>query len=299
MKIFFVIITFMWGYFATFYNCPSEQKKGEYKYSVDWFKRAEHIFEKHLKEFKGKKNLKYLEVGVYEGRSFFWVMDNILSDSSTKGFAIDLFEKEAFDAFKYNLKAYGKAQKVRIKKGYSSDILPKLKGKFDIIYIDGSHVAVDVLEDMIYSWKLLKEGGVLIMDDYILGKGFTHINLRPQVAIDSFLTIYSNDLEILYLDEDARNVTKETETLPYPAVFKKVPNICKGVKVEFFFPGNIYSQCTRIDKDHAYLWTKRELLKTNGKKIKLDEKQWKCVEDILINVSFAQVKRPEVLHCLK
>ena len=37
----------------------------------------------------------------------------------------------------------------------------------DLIYIDGSHLAKDVLSDAILSWKLLKPSGVMIFDDYL------------------------------------------------------------------------------------------------------------------------------------
>ena len=37
---------------------------------------------------------------------------------------------------------------------------------FDLIYIDASHYAPDVLSDAVLAFKLLKPGGILIFDDY-------------------------------------------------------------------------------------------------------------------------------------
>jgi predicted O-methyltransferase YrrM len=37
---------------------------------------------------------------------------------------------------------------------------------YDVIDIDGSHAAPDVLEDAVQCWRLLKPGGLVIFDDY-------------------------------------------------------------------------------------------------------------------------------------
>ena len=33
-----------------------------------------------------------------------------------------------------------------------------------VIYVDGSHVPQDVLTDAVMAWKLLKQGGIMILD---------------------------------------------------------------------------------------------------------------------------------------
>lgn len=46
-------------------------------------------------------------------------------------------------------------------------VLEKLRGtKFDVIYVDGSHIARDALLDMMMAWELLEVGGLMICDDY-------------------------------------------------------------------------------------------------------------------------------------
>lgn len=44
--------------------------------------------------------------------------------------------------------------------------LAKKDVKFDLIYIDGSHEYDDVYQDIEYAWPLLRDGGILIGDDY-------------------------------------------------------------------------------------------------------------------------------------
>jgi hypothetical protein len=74
----------------------------------------------------------------------------------------------------------------------------------DFIYLDGDHNAQGLLRDTVYSWEVLKTGGLLLMDDYemeltdpwhyISHKEFSiypRANFKPPCcAIDSFLSSY-------------------------------------------------------------------------------------------------------------
>lgn len=40
------------------------------------------------------------------------------------------------------------------------------RGMFDLIYIDGSHMRLDVLTDAVMAWQLLRVHGILVFDDY-------------------------------------------------------------------------------------------------------------------------------------
>ncbi|KAA6422123.1 MAG: hypothetical protein FRX49_07874 [Trebouxia sp. A1-2] len=59
---------------------------------------------------------------------------------------------------------------------------------FDIVYIDGSHYPQDVLTDAVMAWKLLNEGGIMILDDYEWHQ-VTQVPVEhtPKKAIDAFL----------------------------------------------------------------------------------------------------------------
>jgi len=67
---------------------------------------------------------------------------------------------------------------------------------FDLIYIDASHYAVDVLTDAVLSFKLLKGGGMMIFDDY-LWAGDENIVYYPKIAIDAFTNVFSNHLKLV------------------------------------------------------------------------------------------------------
>jgi hypothetical protein len=132
---------------------------------------------------------------------------------------IDTFPGDLKKRFVSNLKMSGGARKVKIITGRSQDKLKDLPpGSFDIIYIDGSHVAADVLTDAVLSWPLLKKGGFLIFDDYLMSTmksgpdrlpdkvaqrkkteaPFLPLELNPKAAIDAFMTVYRNNLEVIY-----------------------------------------------------------------------------------------------------
>lgn len=56
-------------------------------------------------------------------------------------------------------------------KGYSQDEMPKLKQKFDLIYIDGDHRYEGAKSDMEMAIPLLAKGGVILIDDYGVTEG--------------------------------------------------------------------------------------------------------------------------------
>lgn len=172
--------------------------RGEYAFSIDWFSEYIPIWEELFASLEGKPGLNYLEIGVFEGKSFFWVLDNILTHESSRATAIDIFPSDVEDRFMANLHASGKEARVTVVKGSSQVVLRDLSmGSFDLIYVDGSHAAKDVLADAVLCWPLLKNGGLMILDDYQWSLEWP-LEFRPQIAIDSFLTVFRNDLQVVH-----------------------------------------------------------------------------------------------------
>jgi Methyltransferase domain len=77
---------------------------------------------------------------------------------------------------------------------------------YDFVYIDGSHRAVDVLEDAVLAWRLIKQGGILTFDDYRWEGAFDYTNC-PKIAIDAFLEIYSG--QFTFIREDYQVTIKK------------------------------------------------------------------------------------------
>jgi predicted O-methyltransferase YrrM len=179
-------------------STEAQGKRGEYAFSIDWFSEYIPIWEELFASLKGKPNFNYLEIGVFEGKSFFWVLDNILTHESSRATGIDIFPGDVEGRFMANLQASGNEARVTVIKGSSQVELRNLPmGSYDLIYVDGSHAAKDVLADAVLCWPLLKNGGLMILDDYQWSLEWP-LEFRPQIAIDSFLTVFRNDLEVVH-----------------------------------------------------------------------------------------------------
>ena len=155
--------------------------QGDYVFSEDWF--SSNI--PHWKELfqilnkKGTDELKILEIGAYEGCSTTWLVDNMLHHPESRLITCDTFEGSAehteeqknglFDRFQDNLMVSTYPEKVLPFKNRSNELMADLirrKLKFDIIYVDGSHETPDVYRDAVNGYRLLKDDGVIIFDDY-------------------------------------------------------------------------------------------------------------------------------------
>ena len=73
------------------------------------------------------------------------------------------------------------------------------KNLFDFIYIDGSHIAKDVLTDACMAWPLLKSKGLMVFDDYLWSPSARDILHRPKAAIDAFTNLFAEEVEIVHV----------------------------------------------------------------------------------------------------
>lgn len=143
-----------------------------------------------LKHIKNKDNAVGIEIGSLNGCSAVYALESILTGKNTKLYCIDINET---DFLKNNLNPYNN---VTFLKGKSCDILRNLthegqsKEFADYVYIDGSHLAVDVLIDAVLSFHLLKPGGVIIFDDYPWGIHTDDQTQKPKLGVDCFLHAY-------------------------------------------------------------------------------------------------------------
>lgn len=72
-----------------------------------------------------------------------------------------------------------------------------LAGKrFDLVYIDGSHLAIDVYRDAVLSWPMVDIGGFVVFDDYQRKQG--PAKDLPSVGIDAFLSAVKGEYEEVF-----------------------------------------------------------------------------------------------------
>lgn len=233
-------------------DAKTDSKKIKYEFSDDWF--SQHIDAwnslNQREKFSQRPDFQYLEIGVFEGRSLIWVLENFLTGPRSKATAIDVFYDPTYEnRLKKNLERGGFEKRTTILKGKSKEILRKLdKSTFDLIYIDASHKLKDVLYDMMLSWDLLKVGGVLIFDDYRLPGP---ADGTPKLAIDVFLTAFGGELTLLKKGDQV--------------VVKKEFDSCSE------------DTCIEIGPYKMWLWVWELVDKKTGKKIPTTEDERKIL----------------------
>ncbi len=183
-----------------------------YKFTVDWFDSNISSWEliKKYKNWGDQTPINIVEIGSFEGRSSCWIADNLLGHSSSRLYCIDNFKgsmehtaehkKDLYERFKYNINCTKKTSQIVVLKGNSDEKLIELINNdiyADLIYIDGSHLAKDVLVDAVLSWKILKKSGIMIFDDYIWIIDNNDFHNNPKLAIDSFTNIFFKEIKFL------------------------------------------------------------------------------------------------------
>lgn len=171
----------------------------------NWFDGQRYNFEENLERFKGKPNLKFLQIGVYTGDASEWLLTNVLTNPSSILVDVDTWEgsderehkamdfNEVYEYYKKRMEPYANVRSVR---NNSENFLRNNKTEWDFIYIDGDHTADAVYADAIGAWALLKKYGVLAFDDYLWGQDMHPLH-RPQPAIDDFLAEKQGEYEVL------------------------------------------------------------------------------------------------------
>jgi hypothetical protein len=160
-----------------------------------------------LKDFAAQttQTIRYMEIGALEGRNLAfldWLLPGRLDVTVIDPWFDEEFNPDgnyhAIEArFRRNM-ARAQFPAMTLHKGFSGTELPKLRAaseKFDLIYVDGSHAALDVTIDLGYCASMLVPGGMMILDDYwhdiaeIGGPGVKQ-------AVDNFLRVFGRYFEI-------------------------------------------------------------------------------------------------------
>lgn len=186
--------------------------------------------------------VRILEIGSWEGRSTLFLLTYFTRGHLT---AVDTWagneehqDKTTWDVLgleaRFDSNVGPLAARLTKRKGSSLHVLPQLleeDQKFDIIYVDGSHVADDVLTDGITSWRLLKQGGILIFDDF-LWTSYQRARANPAWPINLFLRYHEGDYKLLTVSRTGfvnaqvilqKTVTYSDHAVTYPASIKLLP----------------------------------------------------------------------------
>ena len=161
-------------------------------FTQDWFTHNIPNFENCMAAVPEKRN--FLEIGSYEGMSACWLLANGLEEGGYLT-CIDPFFNDMRPIFESNTReAIRRNQVVSTMQMTSYQGLAQLIGMkqtYDFIYIDGVHSPDGALSDACMSWGLLKQGGVMLFDDYLYPEEST------KDGIDAFLCAFLGKFEPL------------------------------------------------------------------------------------------------------
>jgi SAM-dependent methyltransferase len=173
------------------------------RYTQDWFSYHEAHWLRHFGHLAGRPGLQAVEVGSYEGRSASWVVLHLLTGEGSRLVCVEPFQEYEGQErnFDHNIRVAGCADKIVKLRGRSQQVLPFLSEEsFDFIYVDGSHMILDVLLDAAMCWRLLRPRGVLVFDDYEHTLFPDSFGMSAGPAIRAFLSLVSGEYELLFKD---------------------------------------------------------------------------------------------------
>lgn len=191
------------------------------EFTTNWFEGVRPVWEALLPRLKP---LKVLEIGAFEGRATTWLIAHLSAWGAPEIHCIDTWaggvEHQQGGAYATDMvhveqrfhRNVAEAQsqsdspcEVIVHKMSSDAAMLHLLASglgeyFDLIYVDGSHQASDVLSDAVLGFKLLKVGGMIIFDDYAwIGdpRGVVDHYEIPKPAIDAFVNLYRRKLSLI------------------------------------------------------------------------------------------------------
>ena len=193
-----------------------------YEFSRDWFSGNVPTWRQIINNNKPRK---ILEIGSFEGRSTVWMIEHCTAAAEgdieifcvdtwgggiehQKGGQIETSMPDVERRFNSNItiakdKTPHKAEIVKLRNFSNlalADLIAERKTEyFDLVYIDGSHQAPDVLTDAVMAFQVLKVGGLMIFDDYLWSMdkpGTQDVLKMPKPAIDAFMNIFQRKMNI-------------------------------------------------------------------------------------------------------
>lgn len=166
------------------------------RFSTDWFSLKIPFWIHAFGVLDARaKTLDVLEIGSWEGMSTCFILKTLPNARIT---CVDTWggsdehlrmqdEVNRIEAnFDFNTADY--RDRLTKRKQSSADFFAShpAQSQFDLIHIDGSHHARDVMIDVTRGFAHLRVGGLMILDDY-LWRDYSRLSDNPAVAINAFL----------------------------------------------------------------------------------------------------------------
>jgi Methyltransferase domain len=194
-----------------------------YEFTNHWFADNQTTWDGLMSQLPAQK---ILEIGSYEGQATCYWIARCGAARSLEMHCVDTWqggvehqlgasaeavmsavEQRFLANTKYAMAHSNYPIELHIHKELSSQVLPRLlcqaqhRQSFDLIYIDGSHLARDVLTDAVFAFQLLKVGGLMVFDDYLWheeASGQQDLLNMPKMAIDAFVNVFQRQFKPVF-----------------------------------------------------------------------------------------------------
>jgi len=204
------------------------KEKLEYKGMYNWTNDIPHghkqyflniidYFNKNYEKTTDELRTKVLEIGTYTGISLINIVSLIpnsigvgvdmwsnYTETGEGGLHNNITNLEVEKSFHNNVKNTGMNERIKAVKGDSVEVLMnmiKTNDKYDFVYVDGSHLALDCFADLILSWDLLNKHGIMGIDDYLYNYEPNNRNFEsPHESVNRFLKKYEGKYKILHME---------------------------------------------------------------------------------------------------
>ena len=190
---------------AAGFRAAFETATADMHFSHDWFSDKIWAWHEILEPYRHSKP-EILEVGIFEGRSVAFCLEYSPGSRVTavdhfalkKGWTSDqgvTLTIDSEEAFKRNTARYGDRVELIVDRSWPALSRLIFEGRrYDVIYIDASHTAPDVLADSVLAWRMLKPGGLWIWDDFMLDSGNFGLETVGK-GVTTFLDLYEGQYE--------------------------------------------------------------------------------------------------------
>ena len=194
-----------------------------YAFTRAWFKKNDETWGNI---FDGLRPGRVLEIGSYEGLSACWMIakSRSINSATFEIHCVDSWEGGVehqagpYESRMSDVEARFTRNIAQAKQDYAQPglevfthknlsylaladfIAQRRLGYFDLIYVDGSHQAPDVLSDAVMSFPLLRVGGMMIFDDYLWAmeeKGSEDLLNMPKPAVDAFANLFMRKMNVI------------------------------------------------------------------------------------------------------
>jgi predicted O-methyltransferase YrrM/tetratricopeptide (TPR) repeat protein len=191
--------------------------KGMYNWTNDLPPGAKDIFLSVISHFnntnhkvKFGKKVSVLEIGTYAGMSLIELIKLI---PNSVGVGVDMWSNYNENKLLSVVDNYGVRQSFysNIKQANLEDRITGIQidsttaliefirdeRKFDFIYVDGSHLLLYCYTDLVLSWHILEQGGILAIDDYLYKSDEGDVLQSPYEGVNHFLKLFEGRYKVL------------------------------------------------------------------------------------------------------